>query len=102
MQLPGDILYTRLEAMPSSDDHKTVWHLCYAGLHLAHGRELLVTELPPEIPEADQEGMFLIRFHPLVDRIVRMDDGTLTVDGPDAESFPYSTVWSVPLKPEAF
>jgi hypothetical protein len=100
MQLPETILQAHIEDMPSGPDHITVWHLCHEDRHSKCsgkiGELAIVHGTPPEVPDIDQEGYFLMRLHPLAKMAKPIDTDTSEVWLPAATSSPHATVWHVP------
>lgn len=98
MQLPSHTLDQRLEAMPTGQDHVTVWHLCQEELHrsCANIGNLAIVMLDvPEIPDNRPLGMFLMRLHPQANQL-REDGEEIKIWLPAATSFRHSTVWHEP------
>lgn len=104
MRLRDDVLNQRIDAMPTGEEHQTVWHLCHEDRHLACSADIgalaMVTTEAPEIPDRDGEGLFLMRLHPLRKHVTEDESGVLAVRMPQATSFPHITVWSRPVERE--
>lgn len=97
MFLPESVLQSRVDVMPVSPLHETVWHLCRQDTHMGCAGKLgqlaMVTLEPPEIPHDAPEGMFLMRLHPLKRDLQPLTGDMYGVWLPAAVSFRHATVW---------
>lgn len=93
MYFPEDKLFERFKSMPQAG-HETVWHLCHRDLHpsVCHERAQVTREIP-ELPEANLDGLFLMRLHPRAASLEEVS-GKLLVRLVEARSYPHATLWS--------